>query len=157
MFAINCSNAELCFFFFYSVLFHHSCSHHSKCGQVLWWWSFVQWLTQLFFFFFLSSASLALPILEWLAALLILDILSDECCRRILRSATHTHTQTHTHTCHVVLCHNTHFVMSKKKVWFVWPTWSRCKNFHAKWADLVCGGSLNSSKFDCTLSKIFIQ
>lgn len=58
---------------------------------VVWWWSFVQWLTQLFFFFFLSSTSLALPILEWLAALLILDILSDECCRRILRS-TNTHT-----------------------------------------------------------------
>lgn len=44
-------------------------------------------LTQLFFFFFLSSASLPiLPILEWLAALLILDMLSDECCRRIRKS-----------------------------------------------------------------------
>jgi len=52
------------------------------------------------FFFFLSSTSLALPILEWLAALLILDMLSDECCRRILRSATHTHTHTHTHGHH---------------------------------------------------------
>lgn len=44
--------------------------------------------TQLFFFFFLSSASLPrLPMLEWLAALLMLDILSDECCRLIRRSA----------------------------------------------------------------------
>lgn len=43
--------------------------------------------TQLFFFFFLSSASLPrLPMLEWLAALLMLDILSDECCRLIRRS-----------------------------------------------------------------------
>lgn len=44
-------------------------------------------LTQLFFFFFLSSASLPrLPMLEWLAALLMLDILSEECCRLIRRS-----------------------------------------------------------------------
>lgn len=44
-------------------------------------------LTQLFFFFFLSSASLPrLPMLEWLAALLMLDILSDECWRLIRRS-----------------------------------------------------------------------
>lgn len=44
-------------------------------------------LTQLFFFFFLSSASLPrLPMLEWLAVLLMLDMLSDECCRLIRRS-----------------------------------------------------------------------
>lgn len=47
----------------------------------------VHGLTQLFFFFFLSSASLPrLPMLEWLAALLMLDMLSDECCRLIRRS-----------------------------------------------------------------------
>lgn len=50
-------------------------------------WVWVSPLTQLFFFFFLSSASLPrLPMLEWLAALLMLDILSDECCRLIRRS-----------------------------------------------------------------------
>lgn len=49
--------------------------------------SWVSPLTQLFFFFFLSSASLPrLPMLEWLAALLMLDILSDECWRLIRRS-----------------------------------------------------------------------
>lgn len=44
-------------------------------------------LTQFFFFFFLESASLPLPMLEWLVALLILETLSEECCLRMRRSS----------------------------------------------------------------------
>lgn len=36
--------------------------------------------TQLFFFFFLASASLLLPMLEWLVMLLRLEMLSEEFC-----------------------------------------------------------------------------
>lgn len=42
--------------------------------------------TQLFFFFFLASASLLLPMLEWLVMLLRLEILSEEFCR-LMRSS----------------------------------------------------------------------
>lgn len=42
--------------------------------------------TQLFFFFFLASASLLLPMLEWLVMLLRLEMLSEEFCR-LMRSS----------------------------------------------------------------------
>lgn len=43
-------------------------------------------LTQFFLFFFFESLSMLLPTLEWLVALLMLDTLSEECCRRMRRS-----------------------------------------------------------------------
>lgn len=43
--------------------------------------------TQLFFFFFLASASLLLPMLEWLVMLLRLEMLSEEFCRLMRSSA----------------------------------------------------------------------
>lgn len=42
--------------------------------------------TQLFFFFFLASASLLLPMLEWLVMLLRLEMLSEEFCLLIRSS-----------------------------------------------------------------------
>lgn len=44
--------------------------------------------TQLFFFFFLASASLLLPMLEWLVMLLRLEMLSEEFCRLMRSSGT---------------------------------------------------------------------
>lgn len=45
--------------------------------------------TQLFFFFFLASASLLLPMLEWLVMLLRLEMLSEEFCRLMRSSGVH--------------------------------------------------------------------
>lgn len=78
--AVGQFKPEISFFFLDS-------SFLCSCCLIMLTVSLVSPPTQLFFFFFLSSASLPrLPMLEWLAALLILDILSDECCRLIRRS-----------------------------------------------------------------------